>query len=73
MRDVNPLQVGSVVLRYAEEVQVIPLLVIADLKHSVMPRLTKRWLKVLVWFWTGAALPQKAAAEPRNGGRRKSV
>lgn len=48
MRDVNSLQVGSVVLRYAEEVQIIPLLIIADLKHSVMPRLRKRLLKVLV-------------------------
>lgn len=30
--DVNPLQVAGVVLGYAEEVQVIALLVIADLK-----------------------------------------
>lgn len=47
MWDVNSLQVGSVVLRYAEEVQVISLLIIADLKQSAMPRFRKRLLKVL--------------------------
>lgn len=31
MWDVDPLQVGGVVLRYAEEVQVVALLLVADL------------------------------------------
>lgn len=38
MWDVNSLQVGSVVLRYAEEVQLISLLIIADLEQSATPR-----------------------------------
>lgn len=34
MWNVDPLQIGGVVLWYAEEVQVVALLVIADLKHT---------------------------------------
>ena len=34
MWDVHPLQISGVMLWYAEEVQVIPLFVIADLKYS---------------------------------------
>lgn len=59
MGDVNPLQVGGVVLGYAEQVQIIALLIIADLKPSRTAGFSKGFSEVLAgsregepWFPT---------------------
>lgn len=65
MWDVDLLQVSSVVLRYTEKVQVIALLIIADLKHNTrglkanMGHGTCIWYRA-VWGGRGSTLLQTA-------------